>query len=78
MKISRFIIKKLQGKDICEGYSTWTDYGYEYDCGYYSDIECEYCLFSKRGFDDPRKDENGIYNKIIAPILRKIFRIDNV
>lgn len=27
----------------CEGYSSWTDYGYEYDCGYGAQIAYEDC-----------------------------------
>ena len=28
----------------CESYKSWTDYGYEYDCGHGSGICCEDCV----------------------------------
>ncbi len=29
----------------CLGYKYWTDCGYEYDCGYATDILCDDCFF---------------------------------
>ena len=29
----------------CKGYEYWTDFGYEYDCGYGSDLTCEDCKY---------------------------------
>lgn len=30
----------------CKGYKTWTDCGYEYDCGYSTIISCEECIYA--------------------------------
>ena len=27
----------------CGGYSTWTDWGYEYDCEHEYEWDCDYC-----------------------------------
>ena len=35
----------------CEGYRTWTDCGYEYDCGYGTDIECCDCVCTGGNYD---------------------------
>ena len=37
-------LKKLKG---CEGYLTLTPYGYDYDCGYDTTIECKDCIYCK-------------------------------
>lgn len=37
----------------CEGYQTWTDCGYEYDCGYGFDGFCDDCVCNG-GDCDPR------------------------
>lgn len=29
----------------CEGYQTWTDWGWEYDCGCNTDISCDECKY---------------------------------
>lgn len=35
----------------CESYKSWTDYGYEYDCGYDGELECENCICAGGKFD---------------------------
>ena len=37
----------------CAGYQTWTDYGYEYDCGYGTTIDCDQCKYGG-GKKDPQ------------------------
>ncbi len=32
-------------KRKCLGYKYWTDYGYEYDCGYEPTVPCDDCCF---------------------------------
>jgi hypothetical protein len=39
----------------CEAYRTWTDYGWEYDCGYnIDDFSCDDCIYCG-GELDPEK-----------------------
>lgn len=40
---------KSQG---CLGEQIWTDYGYEYDCGYGTTIDCDQCKYGG-GRKDP-------------------------
>ena len=37
----------------CEGHKSWTDFGYEYDCGYGGEVTCEDCVCAG-GEYDPR------------------------
>ena len=43
----------------CLSEETWTDCGYEYDCGYGAEIDCEECVCSEHGSLDPRRDYDG-------------------
>lgn len=74
LKLLELILISIKGKDKCEGYKSWTDFGYEYDCGYSNtDIFCEDCIFAENGYMDPRKKSKGFYNKIITSILNHFF-----
>ena len=45
-------MKKKKKKIIsCRIYKIWTDYGYEYDCEYKTDIICEDCICNGGKFD---------------------------
>ena len=43
----------------CKGYKEWTDFGYEYDCGYDTTLDCGDCKYCKnrvgRGKDPEAK-----------------------
>jgi len=53
---STFIYALLAEVPPCEGYSSWTACGYEYDCGYENeDVECQDCICcTDTGYLDPR------------------------
>lgn len=75
----QIIISLLIGKNKCEGYKSWTDWGYEYDCGYQADCLCEDCIFNHgfshlHGFFLPWKSEDSFFNRYIAPILGRVLR----
>ena len=36
---------KSKNNRSCLGYKVWTDYGWEYDCGYNTFIYCEECKY---------------------------------
>ena len=36
----------------CKGYKTWTDWGYEYDCEYNTNLACDDCKYGV-GRKDP-------------------------
>lgn len=44
----------------CKGYKTWTDCGYEYECGYNTIISCEECKYCNAG---GRKDPEAKCNQ---------------
>lgn len=46
----------------CKGFKTWTDSGYEYDCGYETKIECEDCKYGG-GRKNPDAKINKTNNK---------------
>ena len=51
-----FVYAVLSEVPPCESYSSWTDYGYEYDCGYQCEVECGNCICAG-GNIDPRTDK---------------------
>ena len=59
----------------CGGYSSWTDYGYEYDCSYGFDEDCSECVLCGGGFD-PRtgKKASGFLRRKHKRLARKEWR----
>ncbi len=52
---STFIYSLLAEVPPCEGHSSWTDWGTEYDCGYKLEVECQDCICCEdTGYLDPR------------------------
>ena len=47
----------------CLGYSVWTDYGKEFDCGYNSSIICEDCKYGI-GDKDPGASEEDVWEDV--------------
>ena len=43
----------------CKGYKSWTSCGYEYDCGYETDLICEDCKYGM-GRKDPEAKCNQL------------------
>jgi len=43
---------KIKKHPLCKGYRYWTACGYEYDCGYKSELLCEECKYGL-GRKDP-------------------------
>ena len=60
-KINKSISRKINVNvhPKCEGYKSWGDYGYEYGCGYESNLNCEDC---KYGFGE--KDPEAKCNQV--------------
>ena len=44
--------REQQKHPKCKGYKEWTSYGYEYDCGYGTELICEDCKYGM-GRKDP-------------------------
>ena len=48
-----------QPDSMCAGYKTWTDYGYEYDCGHNTSISCDESKYGG-GRKDPEAKCNSL------------------
>ena len=44
----------------CKGFKYWTDCGYEFDCGYNSEVDCNECKYGG-GKKDPEAKCNQNY-----------------
>lgn len=53
----------------CLGYKIFTTYGYEYDCGYNTDVSCDDCVHTG-GFCDPRYDMGSQPYKLSKFVLK--------
>ena len=45
----------------CLSTKEWTDWGYEYDCGYNTKLSCEDCKYGGHG---GRRDPQAAYNQL--------------
>ena len=65
----------------CEGYKSWTDCGYEYDCRYEPEHSCEDCICCN-GKYDPRTNKKATIilriTNFIQQTLSKIKTSDSV
>lgn len=58
-KLTDDLLDKQKKHPKCAGYRTWTDCGYEYNCGYQTTLMCEDCKYGM-GNKDPEAKCNQI------------------